>query len=130
MEKYILFCAQQANFQSRTMLIPYDKYLLCEKLIKDFDILRKHSKPMTFVIDHQNYEIDNLILSNIIWHGNSGINQETEYSKIINDLMIYADGWLNDEHTHYLRKCDKIWYDKTYTNLCQGFNHIKNYCML
>ena len=61
---------------------------------------------MTFVIGHQNYEIDNLLLSNIIWHGNSGSNQETEYSKIINDLMTYADGMLNDEHNHYLRKYD------------------------
>ena len=37
MAEYILFCSQQANFQTRSMLIPYDKYLLCEELKNDFE---------------------------------------------------------------------------------------------
>ncbi len=53
--KYILFCGQEDNFQTRSILIPYDKYLLREDLIKDFDILRKHSKAQTFMIGEKKF---------------------------------------------------------------------------
>lgn len=33
--KYILYCAQEANFQTRSMLIPYDLFLQCPERVKD-----------------------------------------------------------------------------------------------
>jgi hypothetical protein len=127
MNKYILFCAQEANFQTRSMLIPYDKYLMCDNLIKDFDILRKHSKSHIFVIDDQNYTIDNLLIQNFIWHDNMGQMEENGYSQIIGKLADYANGM--DENKYYVAN-DKIWYDHTIIDLCGGFNHIKNFCKL
>lgn len=48
MTEYILFCAQDANFQTRSMLIPYNKYLQCPTLIKQLDELKKYrTKPIS-----------------------------------------------------------------------------------
>jgi hypothetical protein len=127
MNKYILYCAQDANFQTRSMLIPYDKYLLCDDLVKNFDVLRKHSKEQTFIIAGVNYKIDNLLLQNIMWNDNCGQAESTEYNIIIDRLTQYADG-LDDGQ--YFSINDKVWYDSTINNLCGGFNHIKNYCSL
>ena len=109
------------------MLIPYNKYLLCDDLIKDFDILRKYCKSQIFVIDGVDYSIDNLLIKNIIWNGNCGKTETNEYNPIINRLTYYADGI---EEYQYFSENDRVWYDNTITNLCRGFNHIKNYYKL
>lgn len=129
--KYILYCAQEANFQTRSMLIPYE--LLPENRLADLSILKKHSKPHTFTFDGKDYHVDNLLIQNIIWerdgNGNRshGYQEITEYLKIINEFTRYADGMDED---CYLDLNDKNWCDSAILNLCGGFNNIKNYCQL
>ena len=123
-----MFCSQAANFQTRSMLIPYDKYLLCDELKKDFIILQKHSKSHKFNINGKEYFVDNLLINNIIWNGKQENSEEFEYTKIISDLLFYAQN--NYPECGYLRTSDKIWCDHIIGNLCTGCNHVMNYCNL
>lgn len=127
MNKYILFCSQEANFQTRSMLIPYDKYLKSNDLIENFHILRKYSKPQIFCINGINYDIDNLLIQNIIWNNNLGIPKDNEYNSIVNKLTWYAFGVDSDQ---YFSHDDALWYEKSFINLCSGCDHIVNYCNL
>lgn len=127
MSEYILFCSQEANFQTRSMLIPYDKYLLCKELQDDFAVLQKHSRSHKFKIKGKEYVVDNLLINNIIWNDNCGKSEIFEYTNIIDNLLSYACGW---DAECYIRLCDKIWYDHSIINITGGFNHIVNYCNL
>lgn len=125
MTDYILFLGQQGNFQTRSMLIPAKEFL--EARNEDYQLLKKSSKKFTFIIDNIKHEVDNLLLQNIVWNGNYGTSETHQYSDICHKLTCYADG-LDDDQYYDLK--DKEWYDKTPTNLCGGFNHIKNYTEL
>ena len=129
-KKYILFCAQEANFQSRTMLIPYDEYLLCPDLMKDLDILRNESTNKIFIIDGEYYFVDNLLITNYVSENDSKTiytAENSNHQKIVNKLTTYADGM---DEGWYNRLSDKVWYDNAICNICGDFNHIKNYCKL
>lgn len=116
MTKYILFCAQDANFQTRSMLIPYEKYIQCNSLIKDLDVLRKVSFNETFEIEGKKFVVKNLIVREI-WGNESDYK---DYYKITDRLTHMADGV-------ECSNLDKIWYDDSEINLCRGFDHIGNF---
>ena len=120
---YILFIGQEANFQSRSMLIPAKEFIQVRK--DDYELLKKSvNDKYTFSINGKNHLIPNLLLTNIKWEGNVGQYEKTEYGEICGKLTSYADGM--DEDCYFDLK-DKEWYDKAKCNICSGFNHIKNY---
>ena len=111
--KYILFLAQEANFQTRSLLISYEEFMKVRK--DDYDILKQ---AVTKVNDI------NLIIQNYKWQDNCGTQEIHTHTKIVNQLMRYADGMDED---CYLEMKDKLWYDQSKGNFCKGFNHVKNY---
>ncbi|QKF94210.1 hypothetical protein QKU48_gp0752 [Fadolivirus algeromassiliense] len=120
---YILFIGQEANFQSRSMLIPAKEFIEARK--EDYEMLKKTSaKNYVFQFDGMDHQIDNLLLQNYIWEDNMGKQEIREYTQVCNQLTHYADGM--DDNCYFDMK-DKIWYDKAICNICSGFNHIKNY---
>lgn len=120
---YILFIGQEANFQSRSMLIPAKEFIEARK--DDYELMKRSSaKNYVFRIDGNDHHVENLLLNNIIWEGNMGKQEIKEYTQICNFLTHYADGM--DEDCYFDLK-DKPWYDKAKTNICRNFNHIKNY---
>jgi hypothetical protein len=127
-ENYILFIFQEANFQSRSMLVPFDKFISVEQRKRDYDLLKKESINKKITINSQDHLIDHLLVQNYIKSNNSlyGEYRQSQhiYTNICNELMHYSDG-LDDEC--YMHMYDKEWYDDTITNICGGFNHIKNY---
>lgn len=121
---YILFMAQEANFQTRSMLIPIVKFLLNRK--NDYEILKKHSiKNYKFTIDNVDYIIDNLLIQKLIPHNTftNGLTcEDSEYRIICGELTHYADGM-----DGYFDVDDENWYNDAICFFCGGFNHIKNY---
>ena len=121
--EYILFVGQEANFQSRTILIPYEKFLSVRS--EDYKILKMYSfKNIKFQIDNECYNVDNLLLINFIRNGNIGTLEESEHSRICCRMIQYADS------SDYCDDKDKPWLKDSKFELCGGFNHIKNYCNL
>lgn len=120
---YILFIAQEANFQSRSILIPIVEFLKVRK--DDYEILKKASKPKTFIIDNKEYIVKNLLIQYFKPFSKNCFTQITsDYSLICNHLTSYADAM--DRDFYFLME-DAIWYDNSITNLCRGFDHIHNY---
>ncbi len=123
---YILFVSQDANFQSRTMLIPIIEFLKVRD--DDYKILKSSSiKNKKFTLNKKEYIVDNLLIIDYInVEGCDNIFTQTnkEYNLVCNELRSYADG-MDNECYFYMK--DKIWYDLSITNLCGGFNHIYNY---
>jgi len=122
---YILFLGQEANFQTRSMLIPAKEFM--EVRAEDYKLLKESAeKNYKFIIDGEEYVIDNILFQNYKEQGKGCFSQEQhEHSKVCNDLLRYADGMDDD---WYCDMKDKVWYDKVpKTMLCNGFNHIKNY---
>jgi hypothetical protein len=111
----ILFVADCSRFQTRSMLIPVDRFPKAH-----YDLLKKHSISRTI----KEYHVENLLLRNIVWEGNVGTGEHTEYSKLCHQLESYADGM--DEDCYY-NMDDKPWVDNAIGNLCKGFNHLRNY---
>ena len=113
--EYILFVADCARFQTRSMLIPYSTFPKAS-----YELLKKHSTTRTI----RDYHVDHLLLRNTIWNGNHGTEEQNEYTYLCHQLESYADGM---DEGHYYDESDKLWYDHAITNLCKGFNHLKNY---
>lgn len=113
--EYILFVAKEANFQSRTMLIPVE---LLTKVRKDqFESLKTFSERMSentykFIIEYQKK-------SKFIF---SQVNHPM--LQFVNFMSSYAYGMDDD---CYFGLDDKIWYDKSFINLCGGFDHQQNF---
>lgn len=135
--KYILYCAQEANFQIRSMLIPYDKIMNCSERAHHLEILRKHSKHnVKFAIRDKEYIVENLLLSNYIFEDNIGRQEESDFSEIINDFTHYADVGVEydfpDEngnyHKIYLKSYDDLWADEIICDVTSGFNCVASYC--
>jgi len=133
-QKYILFILQEGNTQSRSLLVPYDKFLCVENRKQDYEILKKHAKKYIYKKNGTHDTINNVIFINYsaddetckIWSQDS-----TEYTKIINDISFYADWSYNfsdSEYGHRLTNVnDEIWVDDIYKDFCSGFNHIETY---
>lgn len=146
--KYILYCAQEANFQTRSMLIPYDLIMKCEHRVKDLEVLRAHSKKnVTFNHQGQKYVVDQLLVENITWEGNCGNADKTPFTKIVGHFTNYADGmnWDDgfdgEEPVCLVSKSgDEEWVKNTIglrpgtpsgilgPVASSGFNHVTNYC--
>jgi len=128
-KKYILFCAQEANFQTRSMLIPYDLIMKCEPRKHDLEILRDNSKKnISFEHLGQVYIVDQLLIQNITWEGNIGYHDVTPYSRIINEFIAYADGTIG-ENGSFFEPYDQEWVEEIIPHIASiGFNHIINYC--
>jgi hypothetical protein len=121
--EYILFIIQEANFQSTSMMVPYEDFLKVRK--DDYDILKAHSVKASVGVNDQEFTvIDNLIVQTIIREGNIGTYKKLPFTDFCHILHGYAYGM--DEGFYYDMK-DKEWYDKALTSLCTGFNHIENY---
>ena len=124
-EKYLLFIIQDANFQSRSLLVPYNKFLQIRQ--EDYQILLKHSRAIKFVDNSKkSYDIPNVLFQMIGWNGNYGKNIQEEWSDPINKLRMISDWGINDG-IGYKSKDDELWLSKSYSEFCRGFNHVKNY---
>ena len=126
---YILFLAQEGNLETRSLLIPADKFLSNEKRKNDYEMLKSASTQFTLNIKNNMHDIDNLIIINKspIFDNNSNIigyrSDDYPFQKIYSDLMFYA----NRYDGRYISLDDKPWVEDTYSNFCSGFNHVKNY---
>src|SRR5690242_17200153 len=111
---FILFLAREANFQSRTMLIPKD--LLTPKRLRQFDELRSCSEKLS----------DNTYCHHmkLIWDGNRGYQLPQPINQFVNYFTSYACGM---EEECYFDMDDKEWYDNSFCNLCYGFDHVSNF---
>lgn len=127
MTKYILFCAQSANFQTRSILIPYNLFIQCETRAKDLECLRQKSEHNILLIrNNKTYNVDNLLYRHIIWDDRIGKAEKNDINKIISELTIYSEGMNKDCYIHLY---DKEWYDKSICHVAaKGFNHLNNYC--
>lgn len=126
-KKYILYCAQEANFQTRSMLIPYDLIMKCPERVKHLDILREHAmKNVEFEHRGEKYTVDQLLIENIIWEGGFGRHEKSPYSNITNDFTDYAD-WGTEHGVSKLY--DKEWTKEVICGVAsEGFNNVTNYC--
>lgn len=125
-KKYILYCAQEANFCTRSMLIPYDLIMKCEERVKHLEVLRANSSQnVEFEHRNQKYVVDQLLIQNITWNGNYGSHDDNPFIEITGDFTRYADGmdgWVCKEY-------DSIWANDVICNVASGgFNNVVNYC--
>jgi hypothetical protein len=115
-EHYILFCSQDAGFQTRSMLIPYDLLMSCEERRKDIETMRKYSIKTD--------DIDNLLIQNITYEGDIGYYDKTPISEIIHEFKEYADGF-----DGIFKSYDEKWVKEIIPRVASnGFNHTNNYC--
>lgn len=120
-EGWILFCAQEAGFQTRSMLIPYDLYIKDPERLAGLELLRNHAVDRTFEIRGKVYEIKNLLVQDIRWNGKMG--RHVDHPATTGALTRYADGY---------RTCvsldDDELYEHSIRNIAsKGFNHYRNY---
>lgn len=128
--KYILFCAQEANFQTRSMLIPYDLIMECEERRKDLEILRNNAtKDAKLNFRGKSIVIDQLLVQKIVWDSGWGRAEKTDWNKIARELRQYADGIMTEENeTYFFQSYDSMWYPHAICNIVsKGFNHAVNY---
>jgi len=125
--KYILYCAQEANFQTRSMLIPYDLIMKCEQRVKDLQVLRDNALHDVSVNRcGKEYIVDQLLVQNVSWSGNHGKYDDNQFIEITHELMNYADGM---EPGHLFKEYDVEWIQHIIPDIAShGFEHIINYC--
>lgn len=122
-EEYLLFCGQEANFQTRTMLIP--KKLFTEKRFNDWEKIKSFSKPMENV---SNGFLATIEIQGPDFDGDEefvNLSKETkEFGKLCRDFTRMANG-LNSEdgEYYYFDEDDSKWYPNATTNLGIGFRH-------
>jgi hypothetical protein len=115
--EYILFVIQDANFYSRCILVPKDKFL--ETRNEEYNILLEHS--------HKNVEIEgvsikNLLIEEFTRKGNVGTLKVENWSSFIDNLRNYSEWGLE-----FCSLKDENWVKDSLTNLKSGFNHVKTY---
>jgi len=125
MTKYILYCGQEGNFGTRSMLIPYDQYIKNPEREKNLEILRNYAKKNVKIDDHI---VDHLLILNYKFEGNRGTQVQTPYSDIVNKLTSYAD--MRDyEERWVFTLSDFEWINEAIPGIASsGFNHVLNYC--
>jgi len=124
--KYILWCAQESNFQTRTLLLPVDM-LDCNRRLQLEQLRSYRDNNNVIVIDHTwTYECD----SDGNKHRSRGTISEKhkDVYRLCSDFMYYADRQSYDDG--YLCKSDLEWLPFSFNQLCGGFNHVKNYQQL
>ena len=124
MTKYLLFCFQEANFQTRSMLVPYDSIMRCPERVRDLEVLRKYA---TRDVPMGDWIVDQLLVNHITFRGDCGTADPSPYLKIVSELMYYADGMFEDDC--YLQPYDQVWAKDIKIDVAsKGFNHVANYC--
>lgn len=118
--KYFLFCGQEANFQTRSILIPLDEFVSSsEKRKQDFNLLTQRArKGVVFTFPEKN---TTYIVDNVIYEAED--DPTDPVNRIVHDLMYYCleDGLLLPTDALWLKNA------KFYV-ASSGFNHVKNYC--
>lgn len=129
MTRYILYCSQEANFQTRSMLIPYDLIMKCQSRVEDLQVLRDNCcENVKFIHREETFIIDQLLIQDFCWESGSGHAIKTKTTVITNALSSYAEGW---DPKYPMRDGDEIWCnDIIYNVASQGFCHIGNYCSM
>ncbi|CAH6419887.1 Hypothetical protein HVR_LOCUS963 [uncultured virus] len=135
--RYILYCAQEANFQTRSMLIPYDLIIKSKFRVADLETLRAHAqKNVTIKHRDREYLIDQLIVQDYKWEGNCGSQQIQPFTTIVNHFTGYADGMHEDydieseeQKIATFKQGDEVWVSDIIGAVAsKGFNHFRNYC--
>lgn len=120
---YILYIAQEACFQTRSILIPFEEFISVRK--EDYELLKRSSDHnVKFMLKDKEYIVDNLLTINYIFEGHSGRAESCEHLALCTDLAWYADCWRSDM---YIDIKDQVWFDKSICNIASGFNDIENY---
>ena len=114
----ILYLYEPAcNFQTRSILIPIDKLNTSRKL--EFDQLKNYSEKTS----------ENTYIFKIKWKqdlNNPKITRQINYPilNFCNIMESYANGMDDD---CYFGEGDLDWYDYSYINFVEGFNHEENF---
>ena len=127
LDEHLLYCGQDANFQTRTMLIP--KKLLTEKRLNDWKKMKSSSKEIVEIqngflatVEHKSYGLGGNCMNEEFMNSLSE-EQKTIYS-ICLEFTMMADGLCGDcDDYYYFDKEDYKWYTKTIINLGKGFDH-------
>lgn len=129
----ILFLSEEANFQSRTMLIPKNLFLSVRN--DDYMLLKQHAIKQLFIVDNQEHIIDNVLYVYYKQETKTSLTQiSSPYLQIVNELTgyacentIYYDFNTDEREYGYYDVNDEVWYPNAITNLCGGFNHVSNH---
>lgn len=135
-KEYILIVAQEANFQSRSILIPKDAFLQNEKRRKEYEILKQCASDISLTYGTKNTKnIPGLLINNIVWESTAqgkeekrvGRHEENPYGLIVSDIMFLANHLYDPD---FICPEDTNWLCGSIANFCTGFNHVKNYLMI
>ena len=141
---YYLFCMQQSNFQTRSLLMP--GALLPERRLEQWSVIKSHcvSKDATskllkhFVINNDsgvNEDKLNIAVINLVWKDRCGSTdpKDKSWASLCYFFEGVADNWCRDDgelERYYGDYYDHAWQKFSYNSLCTGFNHVKNYLQL
>lgn len=119
--KFILWCNQEGNAQTRSLLIPAD--LLNKKRREQLEELKRYrikecKEYNVILIDHV-YSFDS--------QGNKIGVHVSERDKRADDIVVNISYYADWSHQYCLDKEDEVWAFQSFDTLCRGFNHIKNF---
>jgi hypothetical protein len=129
MTKGILFCFEEANFQTRSLLVPQEEFerargdqlrLLRENALHDVKVETDKG-----VVD----SVQHLILQNFTTAETKthAVADPSPVSSILHDLYVFADGW---EGRSAFEEKDHLWLPSSISGLAKGFDHVANYISL
>lgn len=133
MNQYILYCAQEANFQTRSMLVPV--LFLDTETREKFNGLKTYGKKILY--RKTNKYIGHLILQETCDDIYEDPDELYKYK-----LCNYFTQFANQSPAHDLdetsendqndQNCAKNykWFNYVSDNLCKGYDHVKNYLTL
>ena len=116
-KQYILFVAQEANFRSRSMLMPADAFMAARG--EEWKAMLASSESAVL----QGIPVHNLLWIDVVWEGNMGTPMKTPWLQFGYMLMHYADCW--DRGDWWPQDCP--WLEEAIFELDAGFNHVKHY---
>jgi hypothetical protein len=114
MTSYILFCGQEARFQTRSILIPVGD--LPEDWKKDLDIMRTHARKIEF----KEGVVDQVLFQNVIRKDGCGRYEQFPYTRACHKFTDLADGREEVGLEEWMNRC-------LYHVCSNGFNHVKNF---
>lgn len=114
---YLLFVAQCANFQSRSMLIPAKEFFAEHK--REWQLMRESCVSET--LDGQ--YVDHLLWRIVDWKGALGAPQRTDWNAIVVKLETAMEG---DELD--ISPWDPLWSQKAKRNVISGLDNVDIYC--
>lgn len=147
MTQYILFCSQDTDSRTKSIIIPVEKYLQSNSLINNFNMLRKHATKYDTVISNATYRIDNLLFQNFVFEYSNdvqnkhdekdclltssnhisqiGYSEKNEYSKIITEMLSIIE---KNDTSYIIQNAD--WKNFSHINICSSNDPIDDYCKL